>query len=134
SACLREKPAVRYQFIDVHMDEYSVAKMCKVLEVSRSGFYEWKQRPLTNEWQKRLEARDALKQDISVLYHQNYGIYGSPRIHKDLLEIGHQVSESHVAALMREMGLSAEFPKMFVTTTDSDHDKFIYPNLLKRQF
>jgi len=116
------------------MDEYSVAKMCKVLEVSRSGFYEWKQRPLTNEWQKRLEARDALKQDISVLYHQNYGIYGSPRIHKDLLEIGHQVSESHVAALMREMGLSAEFPKMFVTTTDSDHDKFIYPNLLKRQF
>lgn len=111
-----------------------MAKMCKVLEVSRSGFYEWKQRPLTNEWQKRLEARDALKQDISVLYHQNYGIYGSPRIHKDLLEIGHQVSESHVAALMREMGLSAEFPKMFVTTTDSDHDKFIYPNLLKRQF
>ncbi|MDW0118832.1 IS3 family transposase [Sporosarcina thermotolerans] len=120
--------------MDEHMDEYSVAKMCKVLEVSRSGFYDWKQRPLTDEWQKRQEARDALKQDISVLYHQNYGVYGSPRIHKDLLEIGHQVSESHVAALMREMGLSAEFHKMFVTTTDSDHDKFIYPNLLNRQF
>ncbi|ARD49728.1 transposase [Sporosarcina sp. P33] len=108
--------------------------MCRVLGVSRSGYYEWRRRPLTKEWQERQEYREAVKQDISISYHQSHGIYGSPRIHGDLLALGYTLSESYVASLMREMGYSAKFPKRFVNTTDSDHGQPIYPNLLNRQF
>lgn len=111
-----------------------MAKMCKVLDVSRSGYYEWKHRPLTIEWQRRHENREAIKQDVFLFFHLGHGVCGSPRIHKDLKEIGYQVSESFVATLMRELGLTAQFKKKFVTTTNSDHDKPIYPNLLNRQF
>ncbi|GKV70183.1 transposase [Sporosarcina sp. NCCP-2716] len=111
-----------------------MAKMCKVLDVSTSGYYEWKRRPLSKEWQARKEKREALKQDIAIFYHMNYGTYGSPRIHQDLLEIGYLVSESYVGQLMKEMGIAAITQRKFVTTTDSNHDKAVYPNLLDRQF
>jgi len=111
-----------------------VAKICEILDVSTSGYYEWKRRPLSEEWQARKENREALKQDITIFYHMSYGIYGSPRIHQDLLEIGYLVSESYVGQLMKEMGIAAKTQRKFVTTTDSNHDEAVYPNLLDRQF
>lgn len=108
--------------------------MCGILDVSTSGYYEWKRRPLSAEWQARQENREALKQDIAIFYHMSYGIYGSPRIHQDLLEIGYLVSESYVGQLMKEMGIASKTQRKFVTTTDSTHDKPLYPNLLDRKF
>lgn len=108
--------------------------MCRILDVSTSGFYEWKRRPLSEEWQARKENREALKQDIAIFYHMSYGIYGSPRIHQDLLEIGYQVSESYVGQLMKEMEIASKTQRKFVTTTNSTHDDPIYPNLLDRKF
>lgn len=60
------------------MDEYSVVQLCKVLEVSPSGFYKWRNLQLTDEWTERQLWREELKQKIAQSYHESYGTYGSP--------------------------------------------------------
>jgi putative transposase len=124
---------VIYRFIQAHSDEHAVAKMCKVLEVSSSGYYKWVKNlnsPLSEKEIYRLE----LQQKISKSYHESFGTYGSPRVHSDLLDWGYIVSLKTVARIMKEMGLKAIPPEKFVVTTDSNHDLNIYPNLLDRQF
>ncbi|MEC2224877.1 IS3 family transposase [Weizmannia sp. CD-2023] len=117
--------------MQAHYDEHSVVKMCKVLEVSKSGYYKW----LRNQGPSKKEAYlKEIRQKISKSFHESQGTYGSPRVHNDLVEWGYTISQKTVARLMKEMGLSASSKEKFVVTTDSNHDMKIYPNLLKRQF
>jgi putative transposase len=125
---------VIYSFIQHHTGEYSVVKMCQVLEVSKSGFYKWRGQQATAERTKRQVWRDELKQKIGQSFHESYGTYGSPRILADLLAWGYSVCERTVGRLMKEMGLRAVPEEKFVVTTDSNHAQFIYPNLLERKF
>lgn len=107
--------------------------MCKVLEVSKSGYYKW----LRNQNQQSTEKEAYMKeitQKISKSFHESQGTYGSPRVHNDLVDWGYTISQKTVARLMKEMGLSASPKEKFVVTTDSNHDMKIYPNLVKRQF
>ncbi|QQZ11516.1 IS3 family transposase [Heyndrickxia vini] len=122
-----------YAFIQAHSDEYAVWKMCKVLEVSTSGYYKWlrvQNNPLSKKEYYRLE----IQQKISRSFHESYGTYGSPRVHDDLMEWGYSISQKTVARMMKEMGLRATPIEKYVVTTDSNHDLTIYPNLLNRQF
>lgn len=123
-----------YSFIQDHTDEYSVVKMCQVLEVSTSGFYKWRHLQATDELTERQAWREGLKQKIAQSFHESYGTYGSPRILEDLKAWGYSVCERTVGRLMKEMGLRALPAEKFVSTTDSNHNQFIYPNLLERQF
>nr|WP_245741916.1 IS3 family transposase [Pisciglobus halotolerans] len=116
-----------------HQNEFSVVRMCEVLNVSRSGYYNWiaeKQKEPT----KRQLYREELKQKITKFFHESLGTYGAPRIHKDLLAAGYIVSEKTVGRYMREMNLYATPLESFVVTTDSDHEQPIFENLLKQKF
>jgi putative transposase len=67
-------------------------------------------------------------------FHESFGIYSSPRVHDDLVEWGYIISQKTVARIMKELGFKATPKEKFVVTTDSNHDLYIYPNLLNRQF
>jgi len=107
--------------------------MCEVLNVSKSGYYNWLKSP-EREPSEREIRREELKQKIAKYFHESYGTYGSPRIHHDLVDEGYVVSQKTVARLMQEMGLRATPKEKYVMTTDSNHDYHIYPNLLNQEF
>jgi putative transposase len=107
--------------------------MCSVLEVSRSGFYKWLQeKEKENSYQKR---RKALLARITWLFLDHCSRYGAPKITKLLKREGWNVSERLVGILMKENGLRSCVSKKFkVTTTDSNHDEPIAPNVLNQNF
>lgn len=107
--------------------------MCEVLGVSKSGYYNWLQKqvaPLTEREEKEIE----ITQKVHQSFHESFGTYGSPRILKDLQEWGYVLSQKKIANLMRELGLCAVIPKQYQQTTNSNHNHFVFPNLVKRQF
>ncbi|WP_143039505.1 IS3 family transposase [Planococcus sp. S3-L1] len=123
-----------YSFIEEHRNEYDVLKMCRLLGVSRGGFYKWRTQLIAANRTERQMLREELLQKIAQSYHESYGTYGSPRILEDLKAQGYSICERTVGRYMNELGLSALPTKQFMTTTDSNHSQFIYPNLLERKF
>lgn len=107
--------------------------MCAVLKVSRSGYYKWTQtQKKENSFQKR---RKVLLRRIKWVFHDVKGRYGSPKITEFLRSEGWIVSERLIGKLMRENGLRSCVSKKFrVTTTDSNHNQPIAPNLLNQNF
>jgi putative transposase len=94
---------VKYTFIDEHRSEFSLAGMCRVLKVHRSGYYAWKIQPLS----KRAIENAALLVEIKQSFEDSHCIYGSPRIHRDLREAGFICGKNRVARLMREAKLKS---------------------------
>jgi transposase InsO family protein len=102
-----------------------------MLNVTRSGYYAWRDRPASSRQQRREE----LTEQIRRVHEQSRGTYGSPRIAVDLKEAGVEVCENTVARYMREDGLFVQPRRAFVPqTTDSDHEHPIAPNLLGQDF
>ena len=105
--------------------------MCDILEVSRSGFY---------DWQKRLPGPRArrhadLLAQVKVAFHGARATYGSPRITRELADQGVRVCRNTVAKIMQEAGLAGRTPRRFVSkTTDSSHEHPIATNHLDRHF
>ena len=127
---LREAEPVRFRFIVVEKARHSVTRLCRVLRVTRSGFYAWCHRGPSAHAQ-----RDAqLRVQVRASFDASRGRYGHPRVHRDLTEAGEHVSEKRIARLMREDGLVARVRKRFKQTTMSDHDQPVAANLLARQF
>ena len=79
-------------------------------------------------------ANQELFKKIEVVYHENYGVYGSPRIYRELTDQGVGCSENRIARLMRLRGLQAKQTKRFETTTKRNRSQPAAPNLLKRDF
>lgn len=121
---------MRYAFILASEVAFPVAAMCRVLEVSTSGFYDWKAQPIS----ARSERSASLRSRIRELFEKSKRRYGSPRIRAELRADGHRVSGKTVAAIMREEGLVARPKKRFRATTDSRHDDPIAPNIVERDF
>ena len=121
---------MRFQFIADHRDEFPVRRMCKVLDVSRSGYYAWRGRPRS----KREMANQQLYKKIKAVYNESHKTYGSPRIYEVLKQQGIACSENRVARLMRLRGLRAKKTKRFKTTTKRDKAARAAPNLLERDF
>jgi putative transposase len=121
---------VRFRFIEAEKANFSIAAMCRVLMVTRSGFYAWCKRMKSARW---LRDRKLLR-PIRKSFHESRRTYGSPRIHRDLLAAGERVSRKRVARLMREEGLEARRKKRFCRTTDSRHDLPVAKNELARRF
>ncbi|HEC60555.1 MAG TPA: IS3 family transposase [Methylophaga sp.] len=94
---------VKYTFMDLHRHEFRLSSMCRVLKIHRSGFYAWKTSPLS----KRAIADEKLLTDIKRSYNDSYGIYGSPRIHRDLREAGYHCGVKRVARLMLQAKLKS---------------------------
>ena len=104
--------------------------MCRVLSVSRSGYYRWRKRPEhgSQAHNKRLNAH------IKRIYKKHKGRYGSPKIADELNENGFQVSKNSVARRMKEAGLRSIVRRRYRATTNSKHSHPVADNLLKRDF
>jgi transposase InsO family protein len=122
---------VKYQFISDHREEFEITVMCRVLTVSRSGYYAWRNRPSS----ARKMADQELSQQIKEIHQQSRQTYGSPRIQVELAENGVNCGQKRVARLMRQEELFAQQSRKFrVTTTDSAHPYPVAPNLLDQDF
>jgi len=122
---------VKFSFVKEHRQRWPVAAICRVLKVSRSGFFAWLKRPAS----KRQRRRQELIEKIHAAHQENRELYGSPRVHRALLIDGEMVSRNTVAKLMRQEKIRARRKRKFVPrTTDSRHQHPIADNLLDRQF
>ena len=119
-----------YQQISTSEQEFPVSVQCEVLEVSRSGYYDWKGRP---ESSRRLENEQLVARIIEV-HSETDETYGSPRIHAELRAQGINVNKKRVAKLMRENGVKSVHRRKFRVTTDSKHSLPIAENVLNRDF
>jgi transposase InsO family protein len=122
---------VKFSFIREHRGRWPVAAICRVLKVSRSGFFAWLKRPASKQERRR---RDLIEK-IRVAHQENRELYGSPRVHRALLIDGEVVSRNTVAKLMRQEKIRARNKRKFTPrTTESRHRHPIAENLLDRQF
>jgi putative transposase len=121
---------VKYQFIEKYRSIYPITRMCNVLEVSENGYYNWRKRGKS----QRKRDDEQLVSRIEDAYHDNRGVYGSPRIHAELKGQGIHCGRKRIARLMRERNISAGRKRRKAQKTDSNHDSPIAPNLLERDF
>ena len=104
--------------------------MCKVMQVSRSSYYA----SLTKTPTKNSIRRHLLLNDIRRVYTASNGIYGSPRVTKELNQEGIKTSTVTVAKLMKSYNIKSKVRKKYKTTTDSKHHYSVAENLLNQQF
>jgi putative transposase len=122
---------MKFTFIKQHREEFPVVDMCRVLEVSTSGFYRWSKAPVGKRDHRRLELGEA----IARVHAANRGVYGSPRVRAALVQEGRRVCRNTVAKVMKQRGIRARTHRRFkVRTTDSSHHHPIAPNVLDRNF
>jgi transposase InsO family protein len=119
-----------YELIHAERDNIPVARACRVLRVSRSGYYKW----LLREPSIRSIDDVALAAEVKEVFDRHRGRYGAPRIQRALRRHGTRPSKKRVARVMRGLGLRGHTPRRFRKTTDSRHTKRIAPNLLERDF
>jgi len=127
---LHQAPAVRYQFIQEHLGQFSARAMCRVMEVTHSGFYAWR----TSMPSPRSESNEQLLCHIKEVHHASKQTYGSPRIHQELRTQGLRCGRHRIARLMRAHQIRAKGKRRFVVTTQSDHSQPVHENILDRQF
>jgi putative transposase len=105
--------------------------MCKVLKVSRSGFYTWNERP---ESARSKQHRALLEKIRTINADRNKDNYGSPRVHQELVAQGDVICENTIAQLMRNHGIASKSKRKFRVTTDSKNTHSPAENVLARQF
>jgi transposase InsO family protein len=121
---------VRFTFIQMEKAVYSLCILCRVMQVSRSGYYKWLGRTRSAR-----AIRDAeLTTKIRAIHNHSRQTYGSPRIHAELREEGTPISRKRVARIMRQESIAGVPRKRYRHTTDSNHKYAIASNLLNRTF
>jgi len=121
---------MRYATIDSLRERYPVSMLCALLEVSSSGYHEWRKRPAS----PRKLANERLVSEIRVLHGESFASYGSPRIHAALKRQGRPIGRERIRRLMREHHIVGRYRKRRCRTTDSNHALPIAPNLLQQHF
>lgn len=121
---------MKYVFIQEHCCQYSVVLMCHLFSISRSGYYAW----LHCTPSKMELANQRLDEEITYVFTDNKSRYGSPRITRELNKNGILCNHKRVANRMRIMDLKAVAKRKFKVTTDSEHTKPVFENILNRDF
>ena len=121
---------MRFVFIRAHERIFHITTMCRVLEVSRAGFYKWRAQPLA----ERVKADLVLAARIRAIHTGRRRAYGGPRVHRELQDEGIRCGEKRVARVMRDQGIRALAPKRYRVTTQSGHREPVAPNRLARRF
>ena len=121
---------MKYCFMERYGSGFEVMRMCRVLGVSRSGYYSYLRRGLSqrNQENKRFVTK------IKEIWKWSRGTYGSPRITAELNAQNFGCGENRIARLMRENGIKARIKKRFKITTKSDHNLPIAEDLVRRDF
>ena len=121
---------MRFKLIDAAKEDFPVKRLCKVLDVSQSGYFTWRSRPASCRQREDL----VLLAHIRSAFALSRGTYGSPRMTRELQDGGLTVSRSRTARLMRENGLKARQKRRFKRTTDSHHAFPLAANLIDQDF
>jgi putative transposase len=121
---------VRFAFIETEKAGFPVALLCRMLAVSRAGFYAWRRRPVA----VRTRQDQVLAVAVATIYAEHHGRYGSPRVQMELRDRGQRSGRKRIARLMRVQDLRARPKRRYRTTTDSRHGLPVCPNLLARRF
>ncbi len=120
---------MKYAFIKAHRSEFETAVMCRLLDVSRSGFYEWLRHPLSD---RALEDQRLLRL-IRASYTVSHGVYGDPRIFLGLREAGETYSKHRVARIMRANNIKA-LHGYRTPRYANGHTSLLTPNTLQQRF
>jgi putative transposase len=121
---------MRFTFIEQHRTEFSISCMCKMLDVSSSGYYAWRERQPS----PREQANERLVEHIRKVHQHSRHTYGSPRIHAELQDQGITVSRKRVARLMRQHKIIALHKRRHKMTTRRDPAHVPAANLLAQDF
>lgn len=120
-----------FGFIDAEKACFPITRMCRVLGVSQSGFFfAWQDRPASRRQQQDM----VYLAHIRTAFALSNGTYRSPRMHRDLVDEGHEIGRHRTARLMRENQLIARQERRFKRTTDSAHAWPVAPNLVAQDF
>lgn len=121
---------MKYAWIEQHRDQYTVSQLCRVLEVSRSGYCQWRVRPPS----KTAVSNQALDAKVAAVHKSSRRSYGRHRIVQSLRQQGEIVSAERVRKSLQRQGLRPVYRRPFVVTTDSNHRLPVAENLLDRRF
>jgi putative transposase len=121
---------MRFPFIAEHSQQYPVTLLCQALDVSISGYYAWRDRPVSQHCREDAQ----LAAEIQQIFLDHRQVYGSPRIHAVLKARGMPCSRKRVVRLMQQLGLSAGRKRSRKPTTKSDPRARFAPNRLNREF
>ena len=119
-----------FAWVEERKTEWPVAVTCRVLGVSRSGYYAWRSRGASAAEVRRAGLAD----EVRAIHAEVRARYGSPRVHAELVARGTPCCVNTVARVMREAGIAARAKRRFRRTTDSDHPHPVAANVLDRQF
>jgi transposase InsO family protein len=120
--------------MDAEKATYEIARMARLLDVSRSGYYDWARRQAAGPGPAQQRRAD-LTTKIAAHHADSDQVYGSPRILADLREAGEHVSAKTVAKLMRQAGIVGISPRGFVpVTTQAGPDPYPVADLVGRRF
>ena len=122
---------MRFTWMKEHSERFAVEPMCQVLEVSKSGYYAWLKRPVS---QRQVRGQE-LAAKVRQAYQASHRTYGSPRVHQELIADGEKVCRNTVAKIMRNERIRSVIARRFVVhTTDSNHGHPVVENRLGRDF
>lgn len=121
---------MRFAFIAAEKAAFPVRVLCRILAVSRAGFYAAQARPAAAHTRRDQQLAVA----IAAIHAETRPRYGSPRVHTELRARGQRVSRKRVARLMRQRDLAARRRRRYRVTTDSRHPFPVAANVLARQF
>jgi putative transposase len=121
---------MKFEFIELHRSEFRVAKMCQSLEVSRSAYYAWRNRPIS----ARELNNKKIFEKIKKIYQQSRGLYGSPRITAELKAQGIYCNHKRVARLMQRGNIRAKTRKRFRVIPQRKHQYPVAVNILQQTF
>ncbi|GAA2214152.1 hypothetical protein GCM10009850_096160 [Nonomuraea monospora] len=122
----------RFAFVDDHRDAFGVKRLCRVLRVSRSGFYRWLK--AVPDRAARAAADAALAEEIRQIHGEFDGTYGSPRVTAELRARGRRVNHKRVARVMRRCGIVGLHLRKKVRTTVPEPSHQKVPDLIRRDF
>jgi len=120
----------RYRFVEAESGRYPVAQLCRVVQVSRTAYYEWQ----THEPTERERADAALLAKIRAIHAASGGQYGVPRVVAELQAQGHDVGRKRVARLMKAAGLRGRRPPRWIRTTTPEPTPPAIPDRVHGQF
>lgn len=121
---------MKYAAIKSLRESYPISMLCELLEVSTSGYHEWRGRSAS----PRQIANERVVSEIRILHAQSLSSYGSPRIHASFKRQGRRIGRERIRRLMRQNQIVGRYRKKRCRTTDSNHALPIAPNRLAQNF
>jgi putative transposase len=121
---------MKFRFIDHAKTEFPAHRLCKVLGVSQSGYFAWKDRPASRRQREDM----VMLAHVRSAYALSHETYGSPRMTRELQDSGFAIGRRRTARLMPENGLHARQKRRFKRTTDSQHAFPVAPNIIDQDF